>query len=84
MISVFGDLSLNTITDPLGSNQGSGAFYFQKGTVDSYHYKNLSGGEKAAFDLILDLHLKRRFSRTQSTVSMRLNHIYIPKSKEQC
>ena len=61
MVSVFGDLSLNTLTEPLGSSQRSGAFYFKKGTVDSYHYKNLSGGEKAAFDLILDLHLKRRF-----------------------
>ena len=27
----------------------------------SYHYKNLSGGEKAAFDLILDIHLKKKF-----------------------
>ena len=61
MISIFGDLSLNTITEPVGSNQGSGAFYFRKGTVNSYHYKNLSGGEKAAFDLILDIHLKRRY-----------------------
>ena len=58
---IFGDLSLNTITQPLGSNQGSGAFYFRKGTVSSYHYKNLSGGEKAAFDLILDIHLKKTY-----------------------
>ena len=34
---------------------------FRKGTVDSYHYKNLSGGEKAAFDLILDIHLKKSY-----------------------
>ena len=61
MLKVFGDLTLNAITEPLGSDQGSGAFYFRKGTVDSYHYKNLSGGEKAAFDLILDIHLKKGY-----------------------
>ncbi len=57
MMAVFGDLVLNSISDPLGD----GTFYFQKGTVESYHYKNLSGGEKAAFDLLLDLHVKKRF-----------------------
>lgn len=61
MLRVFGDLTLNAIDKPLGSGQGSGAFYFRKGPVDSYHYKNLSGGEKAAFDLILDLHQKRDY-----------------------
>ena len=55
MKNVFGDLTLNNITDPLGA----GAFFFRKGTVASYHYKNLSGGEKAAFDLLLDLHVKK-------------------------
>ena len=55
MKNVFGDLTLNNITDPLGA----GAFFFRKGTVASYHYKNLSGGEKAAFDLLLDLHIKK-------------------------
>ena len=25
------------------------------------HYKNLSGGEKAAFDLLLDLHVKKKY-----------------------
>jgi hypothetical protein len=57
MKAVFGDLALNNISDPLGA----GAFYFEKGTAKSYHYKNLSGGEKAAFDLLLDLHVKKRF-----------------------
>ena len=55
MKNVFGDLTLNNIADPLGA----GTFFFRKGTVDSYHYKNLSGGEKAAFDLLLDLHIKK-------------------------
>jgi energy-coupling factor transporter ATP-binding protein EcfA2 len=57
MKAVFGDLILNNISDPLGA----GAFYFEKGVAKSYHYKNLSGGEKAAFDLLLDLHVKKRF-----------------------
>ena len=57
MRRVFGDLVLNNISDPLGS----GAFFFEKGTAQSFHYKNLSGGEKAAFDLLLDLHVKKRY-----------------------
>lgn len=57
MRRVFGDLVLNSISDPLGA----GAFFFEKGTTKTYHYKNLSGGEKAAFDLILDLHTKKKF-----------------------
>lgn len=57
MKAVFGDLVLNNISDPLGA----GAFFFEKGTAKSYHYKNLSGGEKAAFDLLLDLHVKKKF-----------------------
>jgi predicted ATPase len=57
MLAVFGDLTLNNIADPLGS----GSFYFGKGAAAQYHYKNLSGGEKAAFDLLLDIHLKKKF-----------------------
>lgn len=57
MMSVFGDLILNDISDPLGN----GTFNFEKGTVSSYNYKNLSGGEKAAFDLLLDMHMKAKF-----------------------
>jgi hypothetical protein len=47
-------LILNNIGDPLGD----GTFNFKKGNIDSYQYKNLSGGEKAAFDLLLDLNIK--------------------------
>jgi energy-coupling factor transporter ATP-binding protein EcfA2 len=57
MQRVFGDLILNNISSPLGG----GAFFFEKGVSKAYHYKNLSGGEKAAFDLLLDVHVKRRF-----------------------
>ena len=57
MTNVFGDLQLNSISNPMDT----GSFFFEKGAVGSYHYKNLSAGEKAAFDLILDLHLKKRY-----------------------
>ncbi len=57
MKRVFDDLIINSISDPLGT----GTFFFEKGTSKSYHYKNLSGGEKAAFDILLDVHIKRRF-----------------------
>lgn len=55
MIRVFGDLILTGPGDPLKN----GAFYFEKGTTKDFHFKNLSGGEKAAFDLILDIITKR-------------------------
>lgn len=55
MKRIFGDLVLTGPGDPLKD----GAFYFKKGTVDNFHFKNLSGGEKAAFDLILDIITKR-------------------------
>ncbi len=57
MVNVFGDLNLNNIVDPLGE----GSFFFEKGQVSSFHYKNLSGGEKAAFDLMLDLLIKTKY-----------------------
>lgn len=54
MQNVFSDLKLNNIGDPLSD----GTFKFEKGSSKSFLYKNLSGGEKAAFDLILDLIIK--------------------------
>ena len=49
------DLTLEGISDPLKQ----GTFHFSKGNALSYHYKNLSGGEKSVFDLILDVHIKK-------------------------
>lgn len=49
--NVFEDLELSSIGDPLSN----GSFFFTKGTAKNFHYKNLSAGEKAAFDLILDI-----------------------------
>jgi predicted ATPase len=54
---VFDDLIL---TGP-GNPMQSGSFYFEKGTSKDFHYKNLSGGEKSAFDLLLDFIVKREF-----------------------
>lgn len=53
---LFPDLILNSLGNPLVE----GTFRFDKGNSKGFLYKNLSGGEKAAFDLILDLIIKRR------------------------
>jgi len=55
MRRLFGDLIVRGLGDPL---QG-GSFYFEKGAAIDFHYRNLSGGEKAAFDVILDVFAKR-------------------------
>lgn len=54
MKNIFEDLYLNGLKNPFED----GTFFFKKGKVDSFHYKNLSAGEKSAFDLLLDLVLK--------------------------
>lgn len=56
MKRVFPDLLLNDLGNPLVT----GTFHFDKGTSRRFSYKNLSGGEKAAFDLLLDLVIRRR------------------------
>jgi ABC-type transport system involved in cytochrome c biogenesis ATPase subunit len=56
MKRVFPDLLLNDLGNPLMA----GTFRFDKGTSRHFPYMNLSGGEKAAFDLLLDLLVKRR------------------------
>ena len=43
-----------TLTD-LGRPLENGTFYFTKGASKNFPYKNLSGGEKAAFDMLLDI-----------------------------
>lgn len=55
--NVFDDLNLSSIGDPLSN----GSFYFKKGTVTDFHYKNLSAGEKSVFDLVLDMIIKSSF-----------------------
>ena len=57
MSRVFDELTLTGLGKPLEN----GTFYFEKGVSRDFHYKNLSGGEKAAFDLLLDFIVKREF-----------------------
>ena len=47
---LFPELHLDSLANPLRD----GTFRFSKGISKGYSYMNLSGGEKAAFDLILD------------------------------
>lgn len=53
---LFPDLTFSGVGNPLES----GTFKFDKGEIKWFDYKNLSGGEKAAFDLILDFVIKRK------------------------
>ena len=53
---LFPDLELNSLGNPLNE----GTFRFTKGASKGFAFKNLSGGEKATFDLILDLVIARR------------------------
>ena len=53
---IFPDLKLDSLSNPLVD----GTFRFTKGDSKGFEFKNLSGGEKAAFDLILDLVVRQR------------------------
>lgn len=55
LANVFGDLQLNNLVDP---TKGNGTFYFTKGSSAAYPYKNLSAGERAGFDLLLDMTMR--------------------------
>lgn len=50
------DLIFSGVGNPLDQ----GTFQFNKGLIKGFDYKNLSGGEKAVFDLILDFVVKRK------------------------
>ena len=51
MALVFGDIHL----DALVAAQDNGTFTFTKGAARNFLYEHLSAGEKAAFDLLLDI-----------------------------
>ena len=57
MAKLFADPPL--ALQDFGGIQTTGVFRFSKGTAPDFHYKNLSAGEKAAFDLLLDMFVKR-------------------------
>ena len=48
---LFPDMEFNSLGNPMSD----GTFRFTKGTAKRFSFKNLSGGEKSVFDLILDL-----------------------------
>ena len=41
----------------MGDPTSDGSFYFTRDETRGFRYENLSGGEKAAFDLLLDVHI---------------------------
>ena len=55
MKRVFGDICLDKIVAP----QDTGTFTFTKGASENFLYENMSAGEKAAFDLLLDIVVSR-------------------------
>lgn len=54
---VFEDLKFSSLGEPLNN----GSFYFTKGTTKDFDYRNLSAGEKSAFDLILDMVIQSEY-----------------------
>ena len=56
----FRDLFPSMVLHSLGNPVDNGTFRFSKGDSHGFAFKNLSGGEKAAFDLILDLAVATR------------------------
>jgi AAA15 family ATPase/GTPase len=57
LMNVFEELELSSLGDPLSN----GSFYFKKGIINNFHYRNLSAGEKSAFDLILDMVIQSEY-----------------------
>lgn len=56
LADVFPDIGLHSLDHPLED----GTYRFTKGTSKGFEFKNLSGGEKAACDLILDIVVRKR------------------------
>lgn len=54
---IFPDLKLNELGDIVEEAN----FYFSKGLIKKYKYESLSSGEKAVFDLILDMIIKTKY-----------------------
>jgi len=56
VLRLFPSLFMNGLGNPLTE----GTFKFDKGESKAFQYQNLSGGEKGAFDLLLDILVKKR------------------------
>lgn len=61
LLKVFPNLTLVGVGGQFVSPGSVGTFYFSKGSSSEFLYKNLSAGEKAVFDLILDAVIKSEF-----------------------
>ena len=73
LCKLFPDLKMNSLGNPLDN----GTFRFTKGTSDGFMFKNLSGGEKATFDLILDLIVARQnYNNTLFCIDEPESHIH--------
>ena len=57
IVRIFEDLKFSSLGEPLRN----GNFYFTKGTTKDFSYRNLSAGEKSAFDLILDMVVQSKY-----------------------
>ena len=55
--NIFEDLNLDSLAAP----DEHGTFTFSKGNIKNFLYDNLSSGEKAVFDLLLDIVVKKKF-----------------------
>lgn len=61
-LKIYPDLRLTGVGGIVSQSAPSaGTFTFQKGASQDFHYKNLSAGEKAVFDLVLDTVIKSEF-----------------------
>ena len=70
---MFPHLKLDNLGDPLNV----GTFHFTKGESSGFMFKNLSGGEKAAFDLILDFFIVRQdYNNTIFCIDEPESHIH--------
>lgn len=78
---VFEDLEFSSLGDPLQN----GDFYFTKGITRDFSYRNLSAGEKSAFDLILDMVVQLNIILMLFTVLTNRKRICTPSCKvESC
>jgi hypothetical protein len=60
IVDIPATVKLVVLAGPNGNPFKTQTFRFSKGKAKSYNYMNLSGGEKAAFDLLLDFVLKKK------------------------
>ena len=53
LMRILPHLSFTSLGDPTSD----GSFYFTRDNIRRFRYESLSGGEKAVFDLLLDMHI---------------------------